>query len=134
VTDYVSAAAQILAAVGGAGGLGAWLRWSNDRRKQKHESAQRDITATKVITDTAVGLLKPLQDQITAMSEELTKSRAEAVALRDDVRGLHDWIQLLIDALEAHDIPVPARPAPPQPSPASARRRPRRDRREPEGD
>ena len=132
MTNVLDAAFQVALAIGSAGGLTALFRYSTDRRKAKNAAAQHEIDATKVITATAVGLLKPLQDQITAMSDELTRSRAEAVALRDDVRGLHEWIQQLIDVIEGAGLPVPPRLIPPQPSPPPARRRTRRDRHEPE--
>ena len=138
---------QWLAALGGVAGIGALFRIGIERRTGKALAARKEADATRVVTDTAVGLLDPLKEQVEFLRQDLTRSRAEAVALRDDVRDLHEYINLLIDVIEAAGLPIPPRPrpvlreereaaplgppeAPPEPpaAPRPRRSRPRRER------
>ena len=122
MNDAVTAITAILGTLGGLGGVGAMLRWRVEKRATRAKAALDETAATKALTDIAVSLLTPLRTQVAELVRDLAHSRAEVVTLRDDVRGLHDWINLLIAALEAAGQPVPARssalpPVPPSPLP-----------------
>lgn len=118
MSDVVTAIVQVVTAVGGLAGIGAALRWGADRRASKAKTSIDTIGATKALTDIAVSLLTPLRSQVDELVRDLALSRAEVVTLRDDVRGLHEWISLLISALEAAGQPVPPRPTPLSPAPS----------------
>ena len=111
MNQAVDAITAILGALGGLGGLGALVRWRVERRATRAKAALDEAGATKALTDIAVGLLTPLRTQVDELVKDLAHSRAEVVTLRDDVRGLHEWINLLIAALEAAGQPVPPRPS-----------------------
>jgi hypothetical protein len=64
--------------------------------------------ASKIVTDTAVGLLKPLQDridrveQLESANDELTRQVRE---FRDLIRSLWEGVLILSQQLNSHNIP-----------------------------
>ena len=133
MNDALTAVLQIVTALGGVAGIGAVMKVGSDRRTSKAKALRDDAVATKAVVDTALGMLTPLRKQVDDLAADLAKSRQEAVALRDDVRGLHEWINDLITALENAGLPVPPRPTPPlsAPSASDGPRRRRNHRSEP---
>jgi hypothetical protein len=117
LTTVAANAPQWIAAIGGAGGLGIGAKYLTDRRKAKTAGRKSDADTTRILTDTALTLIEPLERAINDLRTDLERSRQESIALRDDVQALHEYITVLIKVIEDAGLPVPRRPDPPNPNP-----------------
>lgn len=96
MSDLVGTIPQILAAVGGLAGLGSFIKVLRDVRTGRARAAKVDADASRIVADTAVGLLQPL--------------REEAEGLRSEIHSLRVHVQLLTRLLRSADIPIPEPP------------------------
>jgi hypothetical protein len=143
VSGVLDQAAQWLAAIGGTAGIGSLLKLGIDRRTAKSKADQ-------VVTDTAVGLLKPLKEQIQYLQDQQHAER-EVTELRArthqaEIGWLREYVGQLVEGLRSvgADVPPPPpmpvrfeiapppmRPPPPGPDPADDPPPPRPRRRTP---
>lgn len=119
MTALLDVLPQWLTAVGGLAGLGALLRIGIDRRKARADVRGEEAGTSKIVTDTALGLLEPLRGQISYLTAELGASRQEAAAsrheserLRSEVAQLREYIAGLVRDLSRAGLVVPTPPGP----------------------
>ncbi len=108
-------------AILGVGGIASLFKVGVDRRRGKAAAERNEADATRVITQTAIGLLEPLKEQVGSLTDELrttrkeataeaVRARAEQEALRNEVHELRGYIDILIEAIKAAGLPIPATP------------------------
>lgn len=132
MSDIVDVGVQILTAIGGVGGIGAVMKMGIDRRKSRSAAARDEASASKVVTDTAVGLLKPFKEQVEYLALQLTKSQEQTSEALAEMRILRDYVQELIATIRAAGLPIPPYPAATAAGPVNPpRRRPRRPQSDP---
>lgn len=73
----------ILGAGGIAGGILAWVRFPSEKRRLVSDAHGEEADAAKAVTEAAIMLIKPFQDQVARLHDELNKAEEKLKKLQD---------------------------------------------------
>lgn len=96
MSGWIDVLPQALAAAGGLAGIGSLAKAVHDVRTNRARASRIDADASRIVADTAVGLLQPL--------------REEAEELRSEIHSMRVYVQQLTRLLRSAHIPIPDPP------------------------
>ena len=91
-TGWVEIGVALVAAIVGAGGIATILNLPKNRRKL-------DAETSEIITGAAIALVKPLQDQVTALTARVTDLEGHKAAQHALLVTHAAWDSLVVDEL-----------------------------------
>jgi septal ring factor EnvC (AmiA/AmiB activator) len=91
---------QWVALVGGLTGVGTFITAIYSRKKILAEAEKSDADSARILSSSSVAMLKPMQTQITRLSQQLERSQNRADALDHKLRATNDELDLTKQNIE----------------------------------
>lgn len=121
LSDWVAVVAAVAMILFGGGGIGAWLKQRHDQKNGVRQENRADVDslnarAVAIVESQFNYLVKPLQDRIQSLTDDVTRLDTEVRLHRalyqsalELIRTLYAWIarHMPSDLVETTEIPKP---------------------------